>query len=59
MAPLESASSMCDWIVFTAWREMTGPVVVELSVGSPSLYLALSLQVLGYCFAVELERGRV
>lgn len=39
IAPLLRASSMWDWILTLAGAETTGPVVVVLSWGSPSLYL--------------------
>lgn len=39
MAPFERALSMWDWMFFRACLEMTGPVVVDGSWGSPSLYL--------------------
>jgi hypothetical protein len=43
MAPFFRASSMWDWIFCLAGAEMTGPVVVVWSWGSPSLYLELLL----------------
>ena len=48
---------MWDWMFFRACLEMTGPVVVDGSWGSPSLYLVLLLSSTCFCLLVGEGHG--